>query len=890
MLIPRLRYWLHWAKRRDALRTEMELHIEEKAADLIEKGLSESEARAEAQRHFGNILLKQEAAHEIWVTRYWSDFWQDVRHGARSLRRNPIVAAVAVVSAGLGIGACTTIFSIVNFAVFRPLAVEEPERLMSITAMRQKEAIGGQTLSFPELRDLRSDTRSWMGVAAFAPLLPAALRAHEGEARRYTGVLVTANYFDVVKPGFTIGGGFVPEEDDRNGANPKIVLTNEVWVNQFGADPTIVGRTILVNKRNMTVTGVTHAGFRGTEVGISADFFLPFSQISEMRRLGDDPKRMESYGAQWLMGLGRLQPDMDKRLVQAGLDLAARKMRERVPQMASDRGFHAEPAGQLLPSIRKQAIPALVLLFLITILVLLTACANIANLMLAKALTQSKEVAIRFAIGAGRGRLVRQLMTESLLVSTGGGVLGILLTALVSRYIAGFRLPLPIPIDLRIPIDFHVLVFSAVLSVLTGLTFGLIPAFRASRLDLMGTMRSGEDMNTSLRRFGLRTALVVGQVAISAALMICAGLFLRSLQAARRIDTGMNTKNVALIGFDPSLIRYDELRTRALLLDALRDIQAMSGVQSASVTNMLPLSLGGSFTNVSSGGSANPGDGERTAVMSIAPRYFDSMGIPLLSGGDFTQAPSEEPIVIVNQELAHKLFPGQDVIGRHIVDDRKVQARIVAVAANSKYDMALQSDVTPILYRPILDTPAGRRSLAGLTLIIRSTQEPGALGNATRRMLLNRDPELVVSLLGTMDSHLQESLFVPHLAASLVGLCGGIGLLIASIGVYGVIAFSVARRSHEIGIRMALGARSWQVVRMILWHGSTVALVGIAIGTTGGLMLAHAARSLIYGVSQTDPATFIAVPTLLLFVVLIAALIPACRAARVDPNRTLRAD
>ena len=383
----------------------------------------------EARRRFGNFGLKQEESREIWIARYWSDFSQDLRHGARSLGRDPGFTAVAVLSAALGIGACSTIFSIVNFAAFRPLPVAEPERLMTITAVYQKEGVPGQTMSFPEIRDLRSEGRSWEGVAAFAPLLPAGLRSGGGDARRYSGFLVRANYFDVVKPGFIAGGGFIQGEDDVIGAEPKIVLTHGVWLSQFGADRTIIGRTILVNRRAMTVVGVTVAGFRGTEVGIVADFFLPISQISEMRRLGDDRSRMTNYGAQWLMGLGRTRPGVGVRHVQSELDSWARRMRERVPGMARDRGFYAERAGQLLPGLRRQAMPALLLLFIVTILVLLTACANIANLMLARASARSKEIATRLAIGASRGRLIRQLMTESLLLAVGGGVLGVVLAA-----------------------------------------------------------------------------------------------------------------------------------------------------------------------------------------------------------------------------------------------------------------------------------------------------------------------------------------------------------------------------------------------------------------------------------------------------------------------------
>ncbi len=871
------------------MRVEMELHVEEKVAELRASGWSESDARAKARRKFGNFDAKQEQSREIWIARYWSDFWQDLRYGARSLSRNPGFAAVAILSAALGIGACSTIFSIVNLTVFRPLPVAQAERLMSITAIHKKEGVAGETLSFPEIQDVRRWARSWQGVAAFAPLLPAAIHPDGGEARRDWGFLVTANYFDVVKPAFAAGRGFVDGHDDIPGGPAKIVLTHGLWVSRFGADPGIVGRAIQVNKRAMTVVGVTGDGFRGTEVGLGADFFLPLSQLSEMQRLGDDRERLTNYNSQWLMGLGRVRPGVDLRQARSELDALAHGIRERVPSLERDRGFYVERAGQLLAGIRKIAMPAFLLLLTVTFLVLLTACANIANLMLARASARSKEIATRLAIGAGRGRLVRQLMTESVLLALGGGILGVFLAAWAGRHIGGFHLPMPIPIDLAISIDYRVVLFSTALAVFTGIAFGLVPAFRATRPNLTESMRSEAGNIAGLRRFGLRNALVVAQMAISAMLLICSGLFLRSLGASERIVTGMNASNVLLVRFDPALIRYDDKQTRRLLLDVLGDAEALPGVRSASVTNLIPLSLGGNFTRVGAEGRADGNQSDRTAVMAVAPRYFETLGIPILTGVDFRAESSNEPIVIVNQELARKLFPNQNALGRRVVDAQRM-ARIVAVVANSKYEMIQKSEATPILYRPLLHGYAGKGSVAGLTLMVKTVQDPELLRESIRRQLLSRDPELVVTPAGTMETHAVEALFVPRLAASLFGLCGCMGLLIASIGVYGVISFSVARRAREIGIRMALGARSSQVLKMILWHGTAVTLAGIVIGVGGGLALARAAMSLIYGVSTTDAVTFLSVPAVLLAVALLASALPARRAALMDPNRTLRTD
>ena len=657
------------------------------------------------------------------MARYWPDFWQDLRCGARHLRRNPGFAAVAALSAALGIGACSAIFTIVNFAVFRPLPVAEPDRLMTITGL--KRGVAGGSMSYPEVRDLANRTRSWEAVAAFSPFLRAGIRSGE-VARRHWGFLVTANYFDVVRPNFAVGRGFVHGDDDIPGAPAKIVLTHGLWVSRFGADPTIVGRTIRVNKRAMTVVGVTGAGFRGSEVGIAADFFLPFSQISELDplKLSDNLGRLTDYNAQWLTGLGRLRPGLDPRQARAEMETAAVGIRASAPELPRDRRFYAERAGQVMPFLRKLAIPAFLLLLTVTFLVLMTACANVANLMLARASARGREIATRLAVGASRGRLIRQLMTESLMLAIGGGVLGVALAECAGRYIAGLRLPLPVPIDLALSVDYRVVLFSTALSVVTGIAFGLVPAFRATRTDLAASIRSGGASVAGLRRFGLRNSLVVAQVGLSGVLVICSGLFLRSLDATRGIDSGMNTKNLALVEFDPSLSRYDEKQAQRLVLDVLRDAESLPGVRTASVTNLLPLSVGGNFTRVGA-------QDERAAVMAVGPRYFETMGIPLLEGAEFRPAFSTEPVAIVNQELARRLYPNQNAVGR--VLEGGVRARIVGVAANSKYQTIQESEATPILYRPILDTYAAEGALGGLTLMIRSAQGSAPPGDMIRQ-------------------------------------------------------------------------------------------------------------------------------------------------------------
>lgn len=879
-MIRRIRYWWNRSRREEQLRAEIEQHIEEVAAELRSEGRTPEAALAEAMRRFGRTAEHQEAAREVWIARILSDLSRDTRYALRSIARNPGFAAVAILSAALGIAACTTVFGIVNFALFRPLLVADPASLLSITGMHLESGSAGESMSYGEVLDIRKATRSWQAVAAFSPFLPAGITA-QNEARRHWGQLVSANYFDVVKPAFVAGGGFIDGEDDVPGAPGKIVLGHALWQSRFGGDPALIGRTILVNRSPMVVTGVTGPGFRGTEVGLVSEFFLPFSQIAERDGQRRETNRLQGYESQWLFGAGRLRPGVTETQARLELGLLANDIRARVSSHARDRSLYAERAGQLMHGFRRLALPAFLLLLTVTFLVLLTACANVANLMLARASARRQEIATRLAIGAGRGRLVRQLMTESLLLALAGGITGLVLTEWASRHISGFQLPTPMPFDLEIRTDPRVALFAAGLAAITGIVFGLVPALRASRPDLISAIKLD-------RTFGLRNGLVVAQVAISAVLVLCSGLFLRSLSAAKSIATGMDPENIQMTRFDPALSHYDDARVRQFLREVLANTEATTGVRAASVVNMVPLSLGGNFTRTTAEGKDPQRDGVRTARMAVAPRYFETMGIRILEGTDFSFQ-SGEPVVIVNEELARRLYPGQSAVGRSIAA-RPKNLRIAGVVANTKYRMVQEQETEAIVYYSLLQEGASEAPPGGFTLLVKTHGAPEALAPAIRQLLRSRDPQLVVTDAGTMEAHVTESMLLPRLAASLFGLCGGMGLLIASIGVYGVISFAVARRAREIGIRMALGAVPAQVVGAVLRRGMTLACVGIALGMGAGVAVARLARSLLVGVSTSDPLTFAGVPVVLITVALAAVAIPARRAAAIDPNRVLRTD
>ena len=534
----------------------------------------------------------------------------------------------------------------------------------------------------------------------------------------------------------------------------------------------------------------------------------------------------------------------------------------------------------LMQGVRRGALPAFLLLLTVAFLVLLTACANVANLMLARASARRQEIATRLSVGAGRARLVRQLLTESLLLAFGGGAMGLALAAAAANHIAGFELPMPVPLDLEMRFDTKVALFAVALSALTALAFGLVPALRASRPDLVSALKLD-------RPFGLRNGLVVAQVAISAVLVICSGLFLRSLGAAQQVTLGMDPSRLLLVRFDPSISGYDAQAANSLVLDVIARAESTPGVRLASAVNLLPLSIGGNFTRIQMHGQEGSQDGTRSAEMAVTPRYFETMGIALREGRDF-QPNESAPVAIVNEELARLLFPGASAVGRTLVQPA---VRIVGVAANAKYRLIQEQETTPVLYMPLTGEVALRDSFGGLTLLVKTHgPDPGSLAAPIRQAILSRDPGLVVNDAGTMERHVTEALILPRLAASLFGLCGAIGLAIAAVGIYGVMSFAVARRSREIGIRLALGAAPAQVVRGVLTHALVLSTVGIALGVGAGVGLAYAARALLLGVTPADPWTLGVVPGVLLSVALAAAAIPARRAAAIEPNRILRAE
>ena len=901
--------WRSWfgrgRQRRDDrdsdIEREIRAHLELEAEEQQDRGLPAEEARYAAQRTFGNQALVGEDLRALWGTPALDALIQDLRYAVRTIRRSPGFAAIAIGSSALGIGACSIVFAIVNAAVFKPLPVDDPGRLMSVSESDRRIGETGNELSYPDFEDLRH-ARSFEALAASDPLVPAAIGSGD-DPQRHWGAIVTANYFNVVRPAFAAGRPFDDARDDKPGEPPVVVLSYQLWQRLFGGDPGVVGRPITLNKRPVTVIGVTAPAFRGSDVGIVPEFWIPFSMIDEIEsRQGPVTRNRDRH---WLRAVGRLRPNIDAAAARAELEVLARTLNASFGRGA-ERGFAVERAGQLDPRLRNGVLVLFSVALGITVLVLLTACVNVANLLLGRASVRRQEIATRMALGAGRARIVRQLVTESLLLAMGGGLAGWLLALYVCSFLGLVKTPLGWPLDLSVSVDYRVLLFSIGLAGLTAMAFGLVPALRATKLNLIADVKASGLGAGTRDRFGLRTGLVVTQVAICAVLLLGMGLFLRSLHATDTIDLGLRKDNLLLLAFDPSLDRRGDTQSRQLLKTVLDRAQAVGGVESATLTTAVPLTFIINNTDFVADEHANDARAPsiRTDIYHVGPRFFETMGIRFVAGDDFSPARSPRPdVAIVNEAFAHAAFGGRSPLGRHVLGNGR-NLEIVGLVATAK-SRTIGEEPRPAIYLPILQEYTAGQSARGVTLIAKTRACPGpecvapagsesdagiASVAALREAIRSADRSLAIFDIRTMESHVRDALLVPRLARTLSAVAGGIGLVIATIGVYGVVSFAVARRRRELGVRLAIGARPQQVLAMILREGLTLVLIGSALGVLAAVGLAPLIASLLYGVAPIDPLTFVGVPLLLLAVATLACVVPARTAARVDPVDVLRTE
>jgi predicted permease len=812
-----------------------------------------------------------------------TSIWQDVRFALRSFSSNRGFTAAVAISIALGIAANTTVFTMVNALLLGDMPVREPDGLVSFS--------GGFSFSWPDYIDYREQAKFvFQDVSAHFPVVPASIGGN-GEPERVWGQLADAAYFSMVGVPMQLGRGFLPAEDKAAGMSPVVVLSDGLWRRRFGGDRGIIGRDITLNNGKFTVVGVTAAGFHGMDRGIVSEFWVPLAMADQVMPDLHPSAMKNDRHAQWLLLLARLNPGVTRRQALTTVNTIKQRLEKEFRKGDKPRAAITLPkAGGLIGGSETGATGVAVVMMIVVGMVLLIACVNVASLLLSRATVRQKEIGIRLSIGAGRWRLIRQLLTESILLSMMGAVLGFPIAGAATRAIAGFQLPMPIPIGFEFKMDLRVVLFTAGLAVATGILFGLVPALRSTRLDLVSAMKNETQALGRMRRFGLRNMLVLVQVALSLVLLMGAGLFLRSLQNASSIDLGMRTDGVFMMAFDPKLHHYPVEKTKQFVSQLRERVAALPGVTSVSFVDSIPLSIGGTTFDFKTSGVKDAKQVEANVYM-VGADYFATMGIPMRRGRDFELRKDTGATLILNEEMARQLYPGQDPLGQHAEAEggpaqgiRKYE--VIGVVRNSK-SRTLGESASASAYLFLEAKPEDVFSFYGITVVVRSASAPGLLARAVRDQIHTLDPNLPVFNMETMNEHVNKSMLLPRLCATLLGVFGAVGVILATVGLYGVMSFASRARTREIGIRMALGAQPGAVLRMITGEGLLLAGIGLAIGLGLSFAVTRFTASMLYGVSATDGATFIGVPAIMLGVALVAVLIPARRAARVQPLEAL---
>jgi predicted permease len=814
----------------------------------------------------------------------------DLRYAVRALRKRPSFTLVAVLTLALGIGINTTVFSLANAVFLRQLPVRDPHNLVWVFSNNETPN------SYPDYVEYRKETEIFDGLLAY-DWVPLNLGAN-GNAERVQGSLVSGNYFEVLGIQPQLGRTISSADDQLQAEAPVAVISDVLWQRQFNKDSNVAGKTLVLNGHTFTVIGVAPNGFVGTEEAFPREIWIPLSMESVVRpaaaNAGNGANVFSNRGARTLTVMGRLRAGVTMREAQARLNVVAARLAQNYPDTNQNFQLSIYTAGNGRPAFRTMLKPVTGILLGVVGLVLLIACANVANLLLARAAKRRKEVAIRLTLGATRSRLIRYLLTESVLLSCLGGSVGLLLSIWLTSFLTAIKPKVPLPLNVEFHTDWRVLTFTLLLSILVGIVFGLLPALQASKHEIVPALKDQMDHPDSPRRWwSLRNALVIGQVAISIVVLIAAGLFLRSLGHARTINPGFDADQILTLSFNTSAQGYDATKANQFYQQLISRVKALPGVQRVSLAQSAPLSYfyspALSVPVIIEGHEPAPGeDPALVGSNAVSPNFFETLGVSLLNGRDFTdQDTNSSPrVVIVNETFAHTFFPDQNPLGRNLRVMRRggppVSCEIVGVVRDSKY-LSLGEDSTPYLFQPFSQNPQ-----PAMSLHVRSVGNPKDMAATIRREAQSIDSNLPAFNVMSLADNIDISLFPARFGAFLLGVFGFLALLIASIGIYGVMSYGVSERTHEMGIRMALGARPNDVLRLVIFKGLHLALTGVVLGAALALAATRIVKSYLYDVSATDPATFVGIALLLIGVALVACYVPARKATKVDPLVALR--
>jgi len=819
--------------------------------------------------------------------------WQDIRYAVRMLIKNPGFSAIAILSLALGIGANTTIFTVVNAILLHPLPVKDIARLVEVDTVDTKTRVTAANvtklgMSYPNCQDYARENQVFSGVSCIAGPLPLTWSGG-AEPKQVLGQLVNANYFDVLGLTPVQGRFFLPDEDTKPGGNNVAVLSYSLWVNKFGSDPNIVGKVMTLNATSYTVIGVGPRGFKGTFIfGNAEEVWVPVSMYTQVLagfiKDNFNDRRFLAIGV-----IARLKDGVSMSAAEASLKTIASQLEKAFPKDNASRSVALTPLADAAVGVnnRGQIVLAGGLMMGIVALVLLIACVNVANLLLAQAARREKEMSLRAALGASRRRVTRQLLTESLVLAIVSGIVGIAIAYGGRAVLWSFRPPFILDGDLDIAFDSHVLFFTMGVALLTAILTGLAPAIKVARPNLIEVLKvGGRGGSVSWARNRFRSVLVVAEIALALVALVGAGLFVRSMQNAQNVDPGFESKNLFVFAFDLGALHYSEDRAAQYFRSAIERAEASPGVASATIASNFPLGGGLARTVFPEGQDEASGyRGTLTQLNDVTPNFFKTLRIPMVSGREFTDSDRKDTaqVAIVSEAMAKQFWPNQNALGKRFHFFGETRLREVVGVAHDTVVNAIGEEPQPLAYLPIAQdfSPA-------VTMQVRTTGKPEPVIATVRRAVQSLDTNLALTNWNTVGELLDQGLWAPRMGAALLAVFGGVALILAVVGVYGVLSYSVNQQTREIGIRMAMGAQTGSVLRLVVQQGMRLAVLGLVLGLVVAFAAMRLLSSLLFGVSAHDPLIFGGVTLVLASAAVLACYIPARRAAHVDPLVALR--